>query len=177
MYELFVLGELSDGQMHGYLLHEILTHVLGPERPISWGTFYPTLKRLLAQGLIAQVPQTDKDRRRKVYAITGAGRARFGQLMARPLQTTGNVEEMFRIKLSKFHLIDSRTQEDIVRQYHAYLKGRLEGLQANRERVMRTESIAAEERPDILRTMAYDREVFRARLTWVEHQIKGGGTP
>ena len=41
VYELFVLGELSAGPHHGYLLHSILGKILGPFRQISWGALYP----------------------------------------------------------------------------------------------------------------------------------------
>src|SRR5579871_5535110 len=45
-YELFVLGELVNGPMHGYLLREILNRVLGPYRTMSWGVLYPLIHAL-----------------------------------------------------------------------------------------------------------------------------------
>jgi hypothetical protein len=40
VYELFVLGELAVQTLHGYLLREIASHILGPLSPLSWGILY-----------------------------------------------------------------------------------------------------------------------------------------
>src|SRR5690349_2906109 len=83
MYELFVLGELMDQPHHGYLLHRILTRLLGPFRQVSWGALYPLIHRLEQEGLIvptAAYEVTDKQARgkqRNVYQITSAGQEGF----------------------------------------------------------------------------------------------------
>ena len=45
--EFAVLGILSDGPVHGYELRKRLTDMLGPFRSLSYGTLYPTLRRLV----------------------------------------------------------------------------------------------------------------------------------
>ena len=57
VYELFVLGELTAGSHHGYLLREILGKILGPFRQVSWGALYPLIHRLSRDGLIAPVSE------------------------------------------------------------------------------------------------------------------------
>ena len=76
MYELFILGELMDQPMHGYLLREIINLAIGPLRQMSWGALYPLLRRLEADALIEQSPEPSGsgDRPRKIYRITSAGR-------------------------------------------------------------------------------------------------------
>lgn len=56
LYELFILGELMNNPMHGYLLHQILNGIVGPTRKVSWGAIYPLIHGMLADGLIEQVP-------------------------------------------------------------------------------------------------------------------------
>ncbi|KHF35399.1 Transcriptional regulator PadR-like family protein [Paenibacillus sp. P1XP2] len=56
MYELFILGELMNNPMHGYLLHQILNGIVGPTRKVSWGAIYPLIHGMVADGLIEQVP-------------------------------------------------------------------------------------------------------------------------
>ena len=46
VYELFVLGELMEQPMYGYLLHEIAGRILGPYSPLSWGIIYPLINKL-----------------------------------------------------------------------------------------------------------------------------------
>ena len=52
--ELAVLGLLHETPMHGYELRKRLNSVLGAFRAFGYGSLYPCLKELLAQGLIAE---------------------------------------------------------------------------------------------------------------------------
>jgi len=52
--ELAVLGLLHETPMHGYELRKRLNAVLGAFRAFGYGSLYPCLKGLLAQGLIAE---------------------------------------------------------------------------------------------------------------------------
>lgn len=85
MLELAVLGLLLDTPMHGYELRKRLTGLLGAFRAFSYGSLYPTLRRMQADGIIAEEtgPQgTLKRRARRVYKLTPAGRERFAELVA-----------------------------------------------------------------------------------------------
>lgn len=57
--ELFILGELMNNPMHGYLLHQILNAIVGT-RKISWGALYPLIHSMLADGLIEQVTKNNR---------------------------------------------------------------------------------------------------------------------
>ncbi len=116
MSELVILGELYDTPMHGYLLQQILTQVLGPMRTVSWGMLYPVLQRLHPEGVTALSKANRKatGRPKKVYAITEQGRIQFRRLMARPLDHNAESEDIFRIKLAKFHLVDPPSCGDFV---------------------------------------------------------------
>src|SRR4051812_5852217 len=61
MIELAILGLLQEAPMHGYELRKELATKLGTIRAaISYGTLYPTLKRLLVAGWISEtVPAGD----------------------------------------------------------------------------------------------------------------------
>ena len=52
--ELAVLGLLHETPMHGYELRKQLNSMLGAFRAFGYGSLYPCLKLLLAQGLIAE---------------------------------------------------------------------------------------------------------------------------
>src|SRR6266567_4009186 len=77
MYQLFVLGQLMNKPMHGYLLRDILSNMLGPFRHMSWGALYPLIRQLLRNGWIELDTGCDVDlqseanaRQRKRYRIT-----------------------------------------------------------------------------------------------------------
>ncbi|GAB08282.1 putative PadR family transcriptional regulator [Gordonia araii NBRC 100433] len=85
MLELAILGLLLESPMHGYELRKRLTGLLGAFRAFSYGSLYPTLRRMQADGLIVEdtSPDGTKVRRgRRVYVLTEAGRVRFNELVA-----------------------------------------------------------------------------------------------
>ncbi|GAB88534.1 PadR family transcriptional regulator [Gordonia rhizosphera] len=87
MLELAVLGLLLESPMHGYELRKRLTGLLGAFRAFSYGSLYPTLRRMQADGLIDEAtgptPGGVKVRRaRRVYQLTDKGRERFSELVA-----------------------------------------------------------------------------------------------
>ncbi|EPZ50917.1 hypothetical protein N007_20895 [Alicyclobacillus acidoterrestris ATCC 49025] len=171
LYELFILGELKDSPMHGYLLHQILSQTLGPLRQVSWGTLYSVIARLEEEGLIQQIPQLGESSRgkpRKVYQITAAGDAEFYRLVRRPFEHNQETEDLFRIKLSKFHHLSHDMQLEILRQYKVFLEVEAGGLEAHAEHVRKASSISEAERPHILNVLDYELTICEAKLAWVD---------
>jgi DNA-binding PadR family transcriptional regulator len=78
--ELAVLGLLHETPLHGYELRKRLNSLLGTFRAWGYGSLYPCLKDLLAQGLIAEEPPADAEDGQARH--TGQDRPRPGQ--ARP---------------------------------------------------------------------------------------------
>src|SRR4051794_41791922 len=54
MLEIAVLGLLSESPMHGYELRKRLSSLLGTFRAFSYGSLYPTLRRLSEAGWISE---------------------------------------------------------------------------------------------------------------------------
>src|SRR5687767_13770138 len=95
MLELAILGLLHESPMHGYELRKQLATKLGAFRAaISYGSLYPTLRRLQSAGWIteetgdpagarpaAEPPLLASKRGRVVYKITAEGKERFQELL------------------------------------------------------------------------------------------------
>ena len=64
VYELAVLGLLAESPMHGYELRKRLNATLGSFRAFSFGSLYPTLRRLQAAAFIATEEPGRRRRRR-----------------------------------------------------------------------------------------------------------------
>jgi DNA-binding PadR family transcriptional regulator len=87
--ELAVLGLLAESPVHGYELRKKLHTTLGTFRTFSFGSLYPTLRRLLGDGFIAEdAPKVDADalpltsrRSRVAYRLTGDGKERLADLL------------------------------------------------------------------------------------------------
>ncbi len=73
-----VLLALAEGEKHGYAILRDVVEQTGGEVHLGAGTLYAIIKRLLEDGLIAEVrnrPTADnEDQRRRYYRLTPAGR-------------------------------------------------------------------------------------------------------
>ncbi len=74
-----ILVALADGDRHGYsIMQDVASRTNGKLR-LSAGTLYGSVKRMLEQGLIVELreserPETDDDERRRYYRLTAFGR-------------------------------------------------------------------------------------------------------
>ncbi len=80
--ELLLLGLLLEGQMHGYQLNEYLKHTMGFCTDLKKPTAYYTLNRLEKEGHVRHETEREGKRpERRVYQLTGKGRAFFHELL------------------------------------------------------------------------------------------------
>src|SRR5262245_63755001 len=69
--DLAILGLLHESPMHGYELRKQLTTKIGAFRAaISYGSLYPTLRRLQADGWITEEPAVGADAESEVPPLT-----------------------------------------------------------------------------------------------------------
>ncbi|WP_336924162.1 PadR family transcriptional regulator [Aquipuribacter sp. SD81] len=131
--ELAVLGVLEDAPMHGYHLRKQVTTVLGPWRAaLSFGTLYPTLRRLQARGDVVAHAAGDADpapggprgHHRVVYEVTGSGRARFRDLLADPGAPFGD-DDAFAVRFAFFTRLGTEDRVRVLEGRRARLLDRL----------------------------------------------------
>jgi DNA-binding PadR family transcriptional regulator len=89
MLEIAVLGLLNESPMHGYELRKRLATLLGAFRAFSYGSLYPTLRRLSEAGWISEEAPIDaavagaRSRRgKRVYRLTAEGKEHLAELLA-----------------------------------------------------------------------------------------------
>lgn len=183
MLELAVLGLLHEAPMHGYELRKQLHARLGTFRAFSWGSLYPTLRRLLRAGLIAEtseppggtpeVPDTTptagsattratrssfRRRGRRVYELTAEGKDRFDELLAEVGPQTWD-DEAFGVHLAFF----SRTPVEVRMRI---LEGRRRRVEERREGLRATLFRAGEQ------IDRYTRELHRIGLESTEREVR-----
>jgi DNA-binding PadR family transcriptional regulator len=137
MLELAILGLLSEAPMHGYELRKELATKLGAIRAaISYGTLYPTLRRLHTAGWIGeagettatgQVPPLTSRRGRVVYQITAEGKERFAALLASAGPETYD-DAGFNVHFAFFARTDRATRLRILEGRRRRIEERREGL-------------------------------------------------
>jgi len=89
--ELAVLGLLHASPLHGYELRQRLKATLGTFRAFSYGSLYPTLRRMRDAGwitdeegdaeVLAGAPALTGRRGKVVYRLTAEGKERFQELL------------------------------------------------------------------------------------------------
>src|SRR5580704_11106210 len=92
MLEIAVLGLLNESPMHGYELRKRLANLLGTFRAFSYGSLYPTLRRLSEAGWLTEeapldAPDPDvrgaRSRRgKRVYRLTAEGKEHLAELLS-----------------------------------------------------------------------------------------------
>lgn len=144
--ELAVLGLLHESPMHGYELRKRLNTLLGMFRAFSYGSLYPCLKQLLAQGLITEdrpeepnVPLALQSRRSKiVYKLTADGKERLQVLLAEAGPAAWE-DEGFGVHFAFFSQTHADVRLRILEGRRSRLEERLESVRAalarTRERV------------------------------------------
>jgi DNA-binding PadR family transcriptional regulator len=144
--ELAVLGLLHESPMHGYELRKRLNALLGMFRAFSYGSLYPCLKQLLANGLIMEdrpeEPNTAlalQSRRSKiVYKLTADGKERLQQLLTEAGPASWE-DEGFGVHFAFFSHTRADVRLRILEGRRSRLEERLESVRAalarTRERV------------------------------------------
>ena len=130
MLELAILGLLLESPMHGYELRKRLTGLLGAFRAFSYGSLYPALRRMQADGLIAEdaAPEGAVLRRaRRVYQLTDAGRQRFTELVA-DTGPQNYTDDGFGVHLAFFNRTPAAARMRILEGRRRQVEERREGL-------------------------------------------------
>jgi DNA-binding PadR family transcriptional regulator len=169
MLELAILGLLHESPMHGYELRKQLATKLGAIRAtISYGSLYPSLRRMQAAGWIneaGETPATDAElppltsrRGRVVYKITAEGKEHF-QTLLEQVGPEAYDDAAFGVHFAFFSRTDCDTRLRI-------LEGRRRKIEERREGLRDVLARAAE------RLDAYTLELQRHGLDAAEREVR-----
>ena len=166
MLELAVLGLLKERPMHGYQLSRELGDSLGGLWRVSYGSLYPTLRRLERD---AAIESEDGDvrgaRRKKVYRITAKGEQMFLQLLQETPQDTQTEDARFRMRLAFFRYLPPETRIRLLERRRQALKERLSTIAES----LRTGRGGSDDYGRAL--IEHNRNVTESDITWLEQLI------
>ncbi len=159
---LAILGMVAEQPLHGYQIRKRLGAELGPFRALSYGSLYPCLKRMVADGLLVAEGEDSSAasasrRSRIAYALTADGKARLDD----ELSSSGSGawdDDAFDVRFSMFGKTDSATRLRILEGRRTRLAERLDEVSTSMQRVR--------DRHD-----AYTAELHRHGLEQVEHEV------
>ncbi|HWH31675.1 MAG TPA: PadR family transcriptional regulator [Egibacteraceae bacterium] len=126
MLELAVLGLLKERAMHGYELRKQLSQKLGLFWTVSFGSLYPTLRRLEKRGAVEKIfPEDSTTRRKQVYRITDTGEREFLELLSEGASSTFE-EDKFSLRVAFFRYLKPEMRIRLLERRKAYLQDKLE---------------------------------------------------
>ena len=135
MLELAILGFLAGGPLHGYELRRRVTRLSGYTRPVSDGSLYPAINRMLDRGLLdRRVEPGAAAAQRYVLSLTDAGRAELLQRLRKPADHEITDSSRFFTILAFLSLLPATPEQ------HAVLRRRLEFLEDAGELLLRRAS-------------------------------------
>jgi len=181
MLELAILGLLKERPMHGYQLSRELGESLGGLWRVSYGSLYPTLRRLEREGAVEALPAdtAPTPRRKNVYRITEKGEKLFFELLEEAPNDSSTEDTRFRVRLAFFRYLPPETRIRLLERRRAHLEDRLgtikDSLRTTRERVddytlaIREHGLSATE-SDI----AWLEDLIRAEREHTGFAIRGG---
>lgn len=164
MLEIAVLGLLNESPLHGYELRKRLSTLLGTFRAFSYGSLYPTLRKLSEAGWITEespleAPPAARSRRgKRVYKLTADGKEHLAELLA-DVGPDAYDEEGFGARLAFF----AQTRSDIRLQI---LEGRRRRVEEQRDG-MRSALARTGQRLD-----RYTRELHEHGLESVDREVR-----
>jgi len=177
--EIAVLGLLNESPMHGYELRRRLTNLLGAFRAFSYGSLYPTLRRLSEAGWITEESPLNAPagaalsrRGKRVYRLTAEGKEHLADLLSE-VGPEAFDDEGFGARLAFFAQIRSDIRLQI-------LEGRRRRVEEQRDGMKRAR--AGERFDRYTRELhehgleSVDREV-RWLTELIEHERTGNGAP
>ncbi len=147
--------------MHGYELRKRLNLMLGWGRVLSYGSLYPTLKKMLKGSLIEETTATVTPvtrRPRIVYQVTEAGTREFERLMTE-VGPTAWEDDNFDIRFAFFGRTDMEIRLRV-------LEGRRIRLQERLDRVQRELKMTEQE------VDRYAAELQRHGVESVEREVR-----
>jgi len=128
-----ILGLLHESPLHGYELRKRLNSSLGSLRAFSYGSLYPALRRMQADGLIAvddgAAASKLGSRSRVVYTLTAEGMERLGDLLTEA-GPPAYEDEAFGVHMRFFAHTSAEVRLRILEGRRRRVEERREGLRA-----------------------------------------------
>ncbi|MFL4909813.1 PadR family transcriptional regulator [Streptomyces sp. MMS24-I2-30] len=171
MLELAILGYLAEGPLHGYELRRRVEQLSGHTRPVSDGSLYPAINRLVKRGELARHAEPGAAATQKyVLTLTEAGRAELLHRLREPgqLEITDHARFMT--------ILAFLSQLPDIEEQHAVLRRRLEFLEApasffyDGDRPLSAEEVADPYRRGM---MLMARAISRAERAWLRQELAG----
>jgi DNA-binding PadR family transcriptional regulator len=127
--ELVLLGLLSEDELYGYQINEMIETYLGTSINLTKPTAYRILHQFAENGLITFREEKEGNRpTRRVYKITRSGRDHFKDLLRQSLSDSKPMENASALSLAFLNEISSREAKSLLEDRRARLSSMLDSF-------------------------------------------------
>jgi DNA-binding PadR family transcriptional regulator len=132
-----VLAALLEGEASGYELSKAFDVSLANFWPATPQQIYRELERLAGDGLIeARVVQQERRPNKRMFTLTGAGRADLRAFAVEPPRRPVGIRDEFMIKIQAMDGTDPGRTHALVEERMSWARGKLARYQRVRERLL-----------------------------------------
>lgn len=117
MTEYILLGFLIDRDMTGYDMKQHMSFSTSYFADASFGSIYPSLKRLEQKGFVAVKETVENKKLKKIYSINEQGKAAFLEWLNSPIEPSKSNLSSAMVKIFFFHYLPSERVDSLIHQY------------------------------------------------------------
>ena len=111
MFEFILLGYLMICPMNGYQIKQFIRMSMTNFMDASFGSIYPTLKKLKEKGMVSSEDVVEGGKLTKVYTIEKKGRRAFEEWLGEPV-SVGKAKQWHLVKLFFFDVLDVESRKE-----------------------------------------------------------------
>lgn len=119
MTDFIILGFLMRQSMSGYDIKQHMGYSTSHFIDASFGSIYPSLKRLEQKGLLNSKEEISNGKIKKIYSITEGGKEEFLKWLKEPIKASKSSME---IALAKIFFYDNLPKEDAINLISRYIE-------------------------------------------------------
>jgi DNA-binding PadR family transcriptional regulator len=166
MLEYIILGMLLNEPLTGYDVKKFIEHGVGTFYKASYGSLYPSLKRMTEKGDLIMFEHPQGGRQKKYYQITEQGKTTFLKWLTTPAGLNDNTDN----HLAKVYFFDSLSTDLRDQQLQEYEQNSMNYLQKLLEL---EKKCAALENKDLYyykrSTLYYGIRMTQDSIRWCRH--------
>ncbi|MCA0971695.1 PadR family transcriptional regulator [Halobacillus litoralis] len=167
-----ILGVLTTGCRSGYSIKQMIDTSLNHFWKISYGQIYPTLKKLVDEGLASVQEHAQEDKPdKKEYHLTDKGKEALHAWLAEPLESIPKEKNEWLLKLFFSRHQDRSNTLELLKNYHQNLQSVYTNYQAIEE-MIRSNHQDDEDAMYWLFTLDYGKRTTYAAIEWSEDTIR-----
>lgn len=170
MLELAILGFLASGPLHGYELRRRIVGLLGHARPVSDGSLYPALDRLVARGLLIRRVEAGTAARRQVVSLTRKGRQDLLRRLREPAEVEITDLTRWLVVLAFLSELPERADRDAVLARRQAFVAAPESFFSDEGRLLRAAEVGDPYRRGMF---VIARAANRAERAWLQEMLAG----